>query len=272
MKTEEINPGDILYDKEQKLLVKVARVDEDGVVKYSAYTDMQRIFMTVPPPYRVGTRTADAYIPATDEQRKYMGRELAVCEYVNLPKDNRMEVLAYIIADLKAENIELVQRVHQLVDDYNDVVSQLRGMEKHESNTEGYTLGEQTEALEKCEALEKDNKQLANEHRSLEQMYNELNEKYNALENTNEDLRKQRDGQEELINRFKQAEFIEMGQECQYNYKSLQNIKRKVGEGECCSCPHLMKADVFGKKCLLCAYLYDHKKQHDAHERMATDE
>lgn len=44
MKTEEINPGDILYDKERKMLVKVARVDEDGVVKYSAITDMRRIF------------------------------------------------------------------------------------------------------------------------------------------------------------------------------------------------------------------------------------
>lgn len=142
MKTEEINPGDILYDKEQKLLVKVARVDEDGVVKYSVYTDMQRIFKTVPPPYRVGIHTADAYIPATDEQRKYMERNLAVCEYINLPKNNRMETLAYVIADLKAENVMLEQRVHQLVDDYNDVVSQLRGMEKHESNTEGYTLGE----------------------------------------------------------------------------------------------------------------------------------
>ena len=66
MKTEEINSGDILYDKERKLLVMVARVDEDGVVKYSAYTDMERIFKTVPPPYRIGTHTADAYIPATD--------------------------------------------------------------------------------------------------------------------------------------------------------------------------------------------------------------
>lgn len=113
-------------------MVKVARVDEDGVIKYSAYTDMQRIFKTVPPPYRVGTRTADAYIPATDDQRKYMERELAVCEYVNLPKNNRMEVLAYIIADLKAENIELEQRVHQLVDDYNNVARQLRGMENTE--------------------------------------------------------------------------------------------------------------------------------------------
>lgn len=55
--------------------------------------------------------------------------------------NNRMEALAYIIADLKAENVELEQRVHQLVDDYNNVARQLRGMEKHESNTEGYTLG-----------------------------------------------------------------------------------------------------------------------------------
>ena len=129
MKTEDIKPGDILYEKERKLLVKVARVDEDGVVKCSAYTDMGRIFKTVPPPYRIGTHTADAYIPATDDQRKYMERKLAVCEYVNLPKNNRMETLAYIISDLKAENIELTQRVHQLMDDYNDVVRQLNGKE-----------------------------------------------------------------------------------------------------------------------------------------------
>ena len=50
MKTEEIKPGDILYDEERKMLVKVARVDEDGVVKYSAITDMKRIFQTPPPP------------------------------------------------------------------------------------------------------------------------------------------------------------------------------------------------------------------------------
>ena len=183
-----------------------------------------------------------------------------------------METLAYVIADLKAENVMLEQRVHQLVDDYNDVVSQLRGMEKHESNTEGYTLGEQTEALEKCEALEKDYKQLANEHRTFEQMYNELNEKSNAFENANKDLQKQRDKQEECIIRFKLAEFVEMGQECKYYYKSLKNTKRKVGDGECCACPHLMKVAVFGEKCVLCAYLYDNKKDHDAREMLATDE
>lgn len=265
MKTEEINPGDILYEKERKLLVKVARVDEDGVVKCSAYTNMQNIFKTVPPPYRIGTHTAEAYVPATDEQRKYMERNLAVCEYVNLPKNNRMEVLAYIIADLKAENMMMTERVHQLVDDYNDVVRQLNGMEKHEPNTGGFTLGELTESLDKCEALEKENKELANELRNFKQMYNELNGKYNAIKH-------QRDEQEEFINRFNLAEFVVMGQECQYNYKSLQKTKRKVGDDECCVCPHLMREDVFGKKCLLCAYLYDNKKEHDAHESMATDE
>lgn len=161
MKTEEINPGDILYDEERKMLVKVARVDEDGVVKYSAITDMRRIFQTPPPPYRVGTRTADVYVPATDEQRKYMERQLAVCEYIDLPKNNRMEVLAYIIADLKAENIELEQRVHQLMDDYNDVVRQLNGKEKRkDEDPSRQTLGEIMKMRDHCDKLEKENREL----------------------------------------------------------------------------------------------------------------
>lgn len=161
MKTEEINPGDILYDEERKMLVKVARVDEDGVVKYSAITDMRRIFQTPPPPYRVGTRTADVYVPATDEQRKYMERQLTVCEYIDLPKNNRMEVLAYIIADLKAENIELEQRVHQLMDDYNEVVRQLNGKEKRkDEDPSRQTLGEIMKMRDHCDKLEKENREL----------------------------------------------------------------------------------------------------------------
>ena len=45
-------------------------------------------------------------------------------------ENKRMLALSSIIADLKAENMELEQRVHQLVDDYNDVVRQLNGKEK----------------------------------------------------------------------------------------------------------------------------------------------
>ena len=158
MKTKEIKPGDILYDEERKMLVKVARVDEDGVVKYSAYTDMQRIFKTVPPPYRVGTRTADAYVPATDEQRKYMERHLAVCEYVNLPKDNRIETLAYIIAELKAENMELEQRVQQLAAENNEVVRQLDGNEKRKDKDQ--LKQELFETRKQYDKLEREYKEL----------------------------------------------------------------------------------------------------------------
>ena len=161
MKTEEIKPGDILYDEERKILVKVARVDEDGLVKYSAYTNMKGIFMTAKPPYRIGPRTADAFIPATDEQRKYMEKELAACEKVNLPEIKRMEALAYIIADLKTENIELEQRIHQLMDDSNNVEHQLQGMEKRkDEDPSRQTLCEMLKMRDHCDKLEKENKEL----------------------------------------------------------------------------------------------------------------
>lgn len=187
--------------------------------------------------------------------------------------NKRMEALACIIADLKAENMMMTERVHQLMDDYNEVVRQLNGREKRkDEDPTKQTLGEMMQMRDHCDKLEKDNKTLTNEYKNLELMYDELNEKSNALESAYKVLRKQRDEQEELINRFNQAEFVEMGQECPYNYKIRQKTKREVGDGECCACHHLMKADVFGKKCVLCAYLYDNKKEHDAHENMPNAE
>ena len=46
-------------------------------------------------------------------------------------ENKRMLALSCIVADLKAENIELAQRVQQLVDDYNEVVRQLNGKGTH---------------------------------------------------------------------------------------------------------------------------------------------
>lgn len=75
--------------------------------------------------------------------------------------NNRMEALAYIIADLKAENIELVQRVHQLVEDYNDVARQLRGMEKRKDEDQSrQTLGEMMQMRDHCDKLEVENNNL----------------------------------------------------------------------------------------------------------------
>lgn len=82
--------------------------------------------------------------------------------------NNRMEALAYIIADLKAENIELVQRVHQLVEDYNDVARQLRGMEKRKDEDQSrQTLGEMMQMRDHCDKLERENEELKRFSRAI---------------------------------------------------------------------------------------------------------
>ena len=73
----------------------------------------------------------------------------------------RMLALAYVVADLNAENMELEQRVQQLVDEYNDVVRQLNGKEKRkneDSLTKTLVKLQQTE--EQCYKLERENKKL----------------------------------------------------------------------------------------------------------------
>lgn len=265
MKTEEIKPGDILYDEERKMLVKVARVDEDGVVKYSAYTDMRRIFKTPPPPYRVGTRTADVYVPATDEQRKYMERKLAVCEYINLPKNDRMGVLAYIIADLKAENMKLEQRVHQLMDDYNDVVRQLNDKEnRKDEDPAKQTLGEMLKMRDHCDKLEKDNEQLKRQCVKLQIERNEAKTHADTCEIQKEELFKH-------IARFENSEFLKIGDACTHRDSLLDGKPVNIGSGECCSCQHFIKVDVFGRKCVLCACRYDNTKAKEAQECKNTD-
>lgn len=74
-------------------------------------------------------------------------------------ENNRMEALAYIIADLKAENMMMTERVRQLMDDYNDLARQLRGMEKRKDEYPSkQTLGEMMR--DPRDNMEIDNKQL----------------------------------------------------------------------------------------------------------------
>ena len=75
--------------------------------------------------------------------------------------NNRMEALAYVIADLKAENMMLTERVHQLTDDYNNVARQLRGMEKRKDEDPAkQTLGEMMQMRDHCDKLERENEDL----------------------------------------------------------------------------------------------------------------
>lgn len=173
-------------------------------------------------------------------------------------ENNRVETLAYIIADLKAENVELEQRIHQLVDAYNDVVRQLNGKEKHEPNTEGFTLGELTEALDKCEVLEKENKQLKQQNILLLTDRNEAKTRADDCEYQRKELFKQ-------IARFDKSEFKEIGTVCARRPFASENNPVKVGSTECCTCRHFLKMDK--SYCVLCACRYDNTKAMEAQER-----
>lgn len=74
-------------------------------------------------------------------------------------ENKRMLALSYIVADLKAENIEMTQRVHQLTTDYNEAVRQQHGLEaRKDENSSKQTLGEMIKMRDHCDELERENK------------------------------------------------------------------------------------------------------------------
>ena len=76
-------------------------------------------------------------------------------------ENKRMLALSCIIADLKAENMELVERVQQLVDKNNDVVRQLNGKETHkDEDPSQQTLDAMMQMRDHCDKLEKENREL----------------------------------------------------------------------------------------------------------------
>ena len=76
-------------------------------------------------------------------------------------ENKRMFALSCIVADLKAENMELEQRVHQLVDEYNDVVRQLNGKETHKDEDPAKLLLVNMQKMrDHCDELEKENREL----------------------------------------------------------------------------------------------------------------
>ena len=76
-------------------------------------------------------------------------------------ENKRMLALSCIVADMKAENMELEQRVHQLVDEYNEVVRQLNGNKKRNGKDSSKpTLYEMQQMREHCDKLERENREL----------------------------------------------------------------------------------------------------------------
>ena len=181
-------------------------------------------------------------------------------------ENKRMLALSCIVADLKAENMELEQRVHQLVDDYNDVVRQLNGNEKRkDEDPSQQTLDAMMQMRDHCDKLEKDNEQLKRQCVQLQTERNEAKTHADECELQKEELFKH-------IARFENSEFLKIGDACTHMGFSPDGDFVKVGSGICNSCRHLIKVDVSDKKCVLCAWCYDNKKAEEAQECKSTDD
>ena len=182
-------------------------------------------------------------------------------------EDNkRMLALSCIVADLKAENIELAQRVQQLVDDYNDVVRQLNGNEKRKGKDSSKpTIDEMQQMRDHCDMLEKNIEQQKRDCIQLLTERNNAKARADECDMIAEDLFKH-------IARLETSEFLKIGDDCPHLDPLPNGQHVKVGSEVCRSCPHMIKLDVSGKKCVLCAYCYDDKKAKEELECNTTDD
>ena len=181
-------------------------------------------------------------------------------------ENKRMLALACTVADMKTENMELEHRVQQLEDDYNDVVRQLDGKETHKDEDPAkLLLGNMQKMRDHCDKLEKDNEQLK---RQCVQLQTERNEAKTHAEQS--DI-----FQKELykhIARFEKSEFLKTGVDCPHRDSLPNGHPVKVGSVECNCCRHLIKVEMYGRKCVLCAWCYDNTKAEEAQECKTTDD
>lgn len=181
-------------------------------------------------------------------------------------ENKRMWALSCIVADLKAENMELEQRVHQLVDDYNDVARQLNGKETRKDEYPARLfLADMQKMRDHCDKLEKDNEQLKRQCVQLQTERNEAKTHAEQCDIVKEDLCKH-------IARFENSEFLKIGDACTHRGFSPDGDFVKVGSGICYRCRHLIKVGLSGEKCVLCAWCYDNMKADEAQERKTTDD
>ena len=91
-------------------------------------------------------------------------------------ENKRMLALSYIVADLKAENMELAQRVQQLADDYNDVARQLNGKGTHKDEDPAkLLLGNMQKMRDHCDKLEVENRELERFARAMHEFVKDKN-------------------------------------------------------------------------------------------------
>lgn len=271
MKIEDIKPGDVIVRNNDEKLVKVAEVTSECHVMESAFYERDKAFCIFQKPRRLPLFSEDEYEPATEEQRQYMESKLAAFYGTNPEVESkRITALATMMGDLKQENIELAERVKQLMDDYNNVVKQLQATPM---------LSELTEALDKVKHLERDKDFLRREIEQL-QDYNALLRKQLNTANANckeieEKLKKQyedyyalRDCNEVVLSRIARFEHadIEHANFSTMAFDCPHGVEAKVCSAECLGCEHCLTHGNTGTRDILCAYKYDKEKEKQQEE------
>ena len=157
--------------------------------------------------------------------------------------------------------MELEQRVQQLEDDNNEMARLLN----HEEAPSKQTQDEMQHLRDHCDMLEKNIEQLKRDCIQTQLERNEAKTHAYQCDIIQKDLSK-------YIDRFEHSEFLKIGDVCPHRV-SLPDCNRvKVGSDECRYCRHNIKDDVSGKKCVLCAWCYDHEKDEEELECKPTDD
>lgn len=266
MKIEDIKPGDVIVRTGVGWLFKVAEVTPDRTIMQSANGKMNEVFCIFSEPQILGWFIEDDYEPATEEQRQYIDSKFAAISGTSPEAESkRITALASMMGDLKQENTELVERVKQLMNDYNKVAKQLRNQP---------LLSDLTEALDKVEKLERENESLCKQLKSLQKDHDLLHELYDTqkakLKKAKEELgeylddiftlKKRNAAAENLIARFEHAD-IEHADFSTMAFDCPHGIEAKVCSAECLGCEHCLTHGNTGTESILCAYNYDKKEE-----------
>lgn len=140
------------------------------------------------------------------------------------------------LGEMVKENVELEQRVHQLMDDYNHVARKLRAKDDADSKDGKGVIEQMRQMRDLCDRLEREKKAA------------EVN--YNDLRSLTEKKNKQ-------LERYEQADFVEIGTLCAPQIHGRGKECILAGSAVCMSCPHFVKYDVYERQSMLCASRYD---------------
>lgn len=301
MKIEDIKPGDVIVRTGVGWLFKVAEVTPDRTIMQSANGKMNEVFCIFSEPQILGWFIEDDYEPATEEQRQYIDSKFAAISGTSPEAESkRITALASMMGDLKQENTELVERVKQLMNDYNKVAKQLRNQPLYSDLTEALDKVEKLERKRDLfkkvyEQMERNYEALFNQHdlqsnelKAVREERDDAKEQYNELQHKYEELSQQLntanskykcaekrldeadeeyytlssllEGAESRIARFEKSTFERMEHDCPYG------VKAKVGSLVCFNCEHHIKSDFGNTKTVLCAYTYDKEKEKQQEE------